>query len=437
MQFVWLAVKSSHFFAELHRVRVMCDCSMPIKASTALIFGLSAPMLLGVVALGIDVSNFTLRKARLQELADTAAVSGARELKLAARDGSAAIEVAQSYVNANTLAVTDSGINFSGSVANDKSSITLNLSATIPTYIARTIGVLNTTVGAKATARLTGGAPICMLGLDQSGSTTIYLDQYARVIASGCAVVSDSTQPGGLSANDNSLLQAASICSAGGFGGSTANYSPQPKTDCAATLDPLAARLAPSVGGCDPSKTNLTITTSTTLYPGTYCGGLKISNAAVVTLMAGTYVMKDGSLDVTNNSTLTGSYVGFYFTGTSANSRMMKLDVKSNINLIAPKDGDMAGLLFFQDRNANAGLVFEISSENASNLLGTIYLPRGTLYFGGTQPVAQNSAFTVIVAQSIQLQSGPTMYLNTNYYGTDVPVPDGLGPNSGAIALVN
>ena len=29
------------------------------------------------------------------------------------------------------------------------------------------------------------------------------------------------------------------------------------------------------------------------------------------------------------------------------------------------------------------------------------------------------------------------MYLNSNYSGTDVPVPAGLGPNTGNIALVN
>jgi hypothetical protein len=82
-------------------------------------------------------------------------------------------------------------------------------------------------------------------------------------------------------------------------------------------------------------------------------------------------------------------------------------------------------------------MAFKINSNNASNLLGTIYLPKANLEFGGTQPVAQNSAFTIVIAATLSLTAGPTMYLNTNYNGTDVPVPENVGPNGGAIALVN
>ncbi len=54
---------------------------------------------------------------------------------------------------------------------------------------------------------------------------------------------------------------------------------------------------------------------------------------------------------------------------------------------------------------------------------------------GGDKPVAQNSAYTIIIANKIQASAGPTLVLNTNYAATTVPVPQGVGPLSNEIAL--
>ena len=72
-------------------------------------------------------------------------------------------------------------------------------------------------------------------------------------------------------------------------------------------------------------------------------------------------------------------------------------------------------------------------------MLGTIYLPVGRLIIDASRPVADQSAYTVVVAQMINLYKGPNLYLNTNYAGSDVPVPSGVGPISGAsgVALVD
>jgi hypothetical protein len=69
-----------------------------------------------------------------------------------------------------------------------------------------------------------------------------------------------------------------------------------------------------------------------------------------------------------------------------------------------------------------------ITSDDARNLLGTIYLPRGILTIDADKPVADRSAYTVIVARNIKLEAGPNLYLNTNYGMTDIPVPGGVGP---------
>ncbi|KQU20094.1 hypothetical protein ASG63_23255 [Methylobacterium sp. Leaf94] len=187
-----------------------------------------------------------------------------------------------------------------------------------------------------------------------------------------------------------------------------------------------------------------------TLQPGTYCGGLHITKKGQVTLKPGVYIMKDGPLVVDKGGSLTGVNTGFYFTGVRGG---LLFDDKSVVSLTAPKDGPMSGLLFFEDRAAPSGLLsllplggkgkpkpapggfiaqreYRIISDDARTLLGTIYLPVGRLIIDSKKPVADQSAYTVIIARMINLYDGPNLMLNARYSSTDVPVPAGVDPSS-------
>lgn len=48
--------------------------------------------------------------------------------------------------------------------------------------------------------------------------------------------------------------------------------------------------------------------------------------------------------------------------------------------------------------------------------------------------VAAESAYTVIVANRIDVK-GATLVVNADYGGTDVPVPEGMGPHSSMVTL--
>jgi len=61
-------------------------------------------------------------------------------------------------------------------------------------------------------------------------------------------------------------------------------------------------------------------------------------------------------------------------------------------------------------------------------LLGTIYMPKGRLIIDANKPIADKSAYTVLVVQRIDLHSGPNLILNSDYSASDVPVPPGVGP---------
>ena len=120
-------------------------------------------------------------------------------------------------------------------------------------------------------------------------------------------------------------------------------------------------------------------------------------------------------------------------------------DDEAQVALSAPRSGELAGFLFFEDpARATSGAgpqSYEIKSKKVTQLLGTIYLKNGLLRMDldakGAGAIADQSAFTVVVARRVQLKDGPNLVLNSNYAGTSVPVPQGVGPTGGIVALRN
>ncbi len=74
---------------------------------------------------------------------------------------------------------------------------------------------------------------------------------------------------------------------------------------------------------------------------------------------------------------------------------------------------------------------FDISTSAARELLGTIYIPSAKLLIdGGSSKVADESAWTVIVAKALEMHGSPNLVVNANYAGSPTPVPAGVGPSS-------
>ena len=226
-------------------------------------------------------------------------------------------------------------------------------------------------------------------------------------------------------------MTASIICSRGGKEGSKGNFNPEPMIDCPAFDDPLAGRPEPTVGDCGKSKKTV-VDVDGQLGPGVHCEGLIVENGARLELLPGIHIFKDGQLEVKDGASLIGKGVGLFFTG---NGATLKFDRESTISLEAPETGVMAGLLIFSARNL-AKAKFEILSNNARTLLGTIYLPKSELHIEAEKPIADESAYTAIVVDTMRLYGGPHLTLNTRFHATTVPVPGSIKGVGQPIALV-
>lgn len=394
------------------------------RGSVAMLFALSFPVLLMIAGLAVDYGHMSLKKTQLQAAVDAAAVAAAHELHVSNTNAAQIKAVADNAIHAN-LGLAPNTAAVITDIIKDPLSVVVDAKLDVSPVLLAGITGASGTVSGHAVARVVGGLPLCVLGLEDKSAGAITLESKARMTGNACAVYSNSSNPQGIKSKDAAVLTAGLICSAGGKVGSKTNFAPEPLTDCPPLSDPLASRPPPPVGSC--THNNLVIDDDDrTLSPGVYCGGLRIDDEANVKLNPGIYVIKDGPLVVRDESRLSGQYVGFYLVGSGATFHFGN---DSSIDLGAPKDGPMAGLLFFEDRNVKKKQKHEIFSDDARNLLGTIYLSQGRLYIDAYRPIADQSAYTAIIASQVELYAGPHLVLNADYDATDVPAPAAAGTN--------
>ena len=438
--------------------------------SVAVVFAVVAVALVMAGGIAVDYISLMRQRAELQAAADASAIAGAREINLATADASQIMVVAENYARTNLgLGVKSSGTSDSGGTAakltdanaasaetalssdtgiavdgggdggvtvtttmdENAGSITVEIERTWTPYFAQIFSDSFSSMKVTATARLVGTDKVCVLALDETSAGAVSLTKKANLEALQCGVYSNSTHTDGIVSTGTSLLKAKLTCSAGGVSGTGGNFAPYPTTDCPPMPDPLADRQPPAVGSCDFNN-YVAWDWYETLQPGVYCGGIEIGQGIVATFQPGVYIIKDGPFVVGSNATAKGDNVGFYLVGATAT---FEFTSKATIEFTAPKDGDLASILFFEDRNAPPLRDHKIFSENARVLLGTFYLPNGRLVVKTAKPVADQSAYTAIVARQLALELNPTLVLNTDYAATDIPVPSGLSGVGGRIVL--
>lgn len=408
-----------------------------IRGGIAVSSAMALPAVLAVIGLASDYAMMTKVRQDLQHAADAAAIAGAREIPLAMSNAKQVASAARSYAAyrltkdsaASDAKLAAGNLSMDIEVVDDFSAVKVTITQAWTPFFLHFIDGGVTPLTVTSQARFVGRNNICVLGLDGKGPA-VNLDRNSRLTGNNCGVFSNSKDSDGLKIDVGAIASATILCSSGGaWVSGSARVTPAPITDCPPVADPLANRAAPSVGTCDHK--NLTLNSVTkTLDPGVYCGGLTIKGSASITLNPGIYVIKDGGLTVIAQASMAGEGVGFFITGNASSTHFT---MQTHITLTAPKDGPMAGLLFFEDRNLTAKLMHRITSDDARILLGTIYLPVGALIIDAKKPVADQSAYTAIIARSIELNMGPNLVLNAGYDKTDVPVPAGIAGSSQVI----
>lgn len=382
------------------------------RGNVTTIVALSAvPLLLCGIGV-LEIAAISNDHAKLQAAVDAGALAGAGRLSVATGTISGPID---SAVTVTRQTAADAGIaapvSVQANVAQDDSAVTVVASTVHQPFI----DLLGTrTITATARAENMGHIPLCVL---QTGTGGIRLQNQARIRATGCAVHANDD----IKVDSGAMLQSDRTEAVGSVSGpvSPAGFSGAMNID-----DPFASMNLNPPLDCvgKPLKIKELTGLVLALPPGVHCEQYEIEKDATLVLLPGEhYFMND--LNAHENAVINGDNVVLIFGST----KKINFADKAQVSLAARRSGPFAGFLLITTRDNTE--TFVIGSDHVSKLLGTIYIPNATLDVETSGNVAQDSAWSIIVAENLTLKQNPNLVINTGYVGSGVPVPDGVGPN--------
>jgi hypothetical protein len=187
------------------------------------------------------------------------------------------------------------------------------------------------------------------------------------------------------------------------------------KTGQASTPDPLSGIAAPSSSGMtvqSTSKLSLTGSSTQTLDPGIYTGGIALSGSSSVTLNPGVYYINGGGINVSGSASIAGAGVFIYNTGGGA----INLSGTGNIALNPMGSGTYAGITVFQDRSNTAAAALS-GGSNITNT-GTFYFPNAGLTLSGGTGVGVLGAQFISKTLALSGTAGISVNFNGSVAGT-------------------
>jgi Flp pilus assembly protein TadG len=394
------------------------------RGGLAVIMAIVVPAVLLIACGAVDLSSVRSDYSAMQDTADATALDAAKQLGIADNSGIAARAGLFAQAQIPEVAGQDQMV-ANTTFSSDGQSVTVTLSGHRNSFFGNLLPPGGWSINAHATAASMGRTPLCVLSSGTGSSDDIVLSGTPQVSAPNCLVQSNAD----IAVNGGSLL--ASTVQASGT--ASGDISPSPQVGAPAIADPFSSMNIKANGLlCNITGTLIYDLGVNTLSPGIYCGDLTVRNQAVVKLMPGEYYFVNSHLKMQQNSQLSGSNVVLVFDSKSdfqfADGSQIDLEGRTG-------SSPYAGFVIMTTRQ-NTG-TFSISSTAAHTLVGTIYAPAATLAVSGAgNTVADQSAWTVVVAKAITLSGSPNLVINANYAGSTVPVPTGVGPNANKVKLV-
>lgn len=382
--------------------RITANRPMRRGAVAALVAALM-PVIIGVMALGLDGGMMYLQRQNAQSIADAAALAGAYQLYRGSTF-SAAQSAAIAIGTQNGATITSS------QVTSPKSGyVSVTVTSSQPRLFSAIWGAGSMSVSATAVARGTNSpySTAALIALAGSGSSVTMSGTTQLAVTNGRMVV-DSNSSMSIISSGSPSITAPELDLSGGirYSGSNPNNATVTKTGQASTPDPLASISAPSSSGMAvQSSSTLSLSSgSTTLNPGVYTGGLAISGSASVYLNPGIYYINGGGINMSGTTSIVGSGVMIYNTGGGS----INLSGTGSIQLNPMTTGTYAGISIFQDR-ANTASATLSGGSNISNT-GTFYFPAATLTLSGTSGTAAMGA--QVIASKLTISGGAGIAVN-------------------------
>jgi len=420
------------------------------RGSITLLTALCLPMLLGALAIAIDIGYLYITQRQLQTLADAAAMAGALEASSCSTANCGVIQTAATsaftedgrpaptvFLQCATASGTGVLLTINNGPcalgASDPNHLDANyveavVTEQVPTYFAGFRGFHTVQISARAEAGKSSPPGPCLNILGTSGQT-VTLNSGASITdgtGSTCAFNVNSSGTPAVMEDSGATVDVGSYTVHGTVTDNGGSYTPAPTTGTATKPDPIAAEITagtittptqPAVSStcCNP------VSGATTLQPGYYSSGLNFNGSGyTVTLNPGVYYF--GGSMVVGGVNLTGSNVTIYFANGS-----LTMNSASTMTLSAPSTGSTAGMLIWQAPADSSPMILDSSSSSSWG--GAVYVPGAQLTLNGGSTAV---GYGMIESQSLMMNSAISLSCASMPGGV---CPGGSGSASGSATI--
>jgi hypothetical protein len=371
------------------------------------------PLLLASAAFAVDTIQLTVWKRQLQRAADSSAIAGAYALSLD-DDTEDAIHRDLDKNKFPTLSKEEDIVVGPRAGFTQTVQVTLEAAHTLPFLSIFT--KRPTPLAATATAALVGQGEFCMISLYDGPDAGIDVNGNSEVNL-GCGMKSNCTGEECVTAGGASAITATPIAAVGGLDGNGNNFN-QPtvlQPHSAAQKDPFAYLANPTK---PPAGCSGTLGASTTFTAEKHQCFLSASVGPSEVLNIPAHVDQitiwGGDIDFKGDVTADG--ITFVMSGDNGQAGDLIMNSQSKLNLSAPDDGDLKGVLFYRDRRAS-NIEIKINGGADSNLTGAMYFPTSDITYAG------NSTMVVkclqMVGQKLKFRGGARIENDCDGTGSD------------------
>ena len=392
------------------------------RGAILLLVAISMIALMGLVVMAVDGGLLQRQKRIAQLAADAAAKAAAIEIFRDRTDSVVASAVSEAARNGFVNGVGGRAVivtwpstepGFSGS-----NYVQVQVRDTVRTIFASIIGRLSVPVNARSVGGVTGTTQSCVTAMDPTSRNALIVQSQGHLDVDGCHI----------SVNSNNS-QAACVTSSGQITGTTSlSITGQYDSKCdalgtnvtlsqgqPAASDPLASvtllatdTTAQDVSACIGGAYlphQFDIVAPQTINPsvgaggvGSYCGGINVTGAGVLTMNPGIYVIRGGGFNTSSGGSVVGNGVAIINlnppTGAGINvNKFGPINIAGNgsVNLTAMTTGTLAGIVFYTPRNRGGAPVVvqlnRIHSSATAVIGGSMYFPDQQLEVGsGNNP---------------------------------------------------
>jgi hypothetical protein len=393
--------------------RYICAQDGNIAVMTAF---LGLPLLM-VAGFAVDYNTAYSHQDGLSSAIDTAVLASVIPANL---DDEARKAYAQEVFDNNYL----DGLPVKLDIKATRERVDIIATASVDSLMGGVIGKGTIDVQESAAAILTTSDVICVLALDPTGDRAIEFLDDAKFSSPECSVQANSTSTIAINSQIVTPPIAKSFCTTGLSRG---KFNPFIKHTCTPIEDPYANLVPPPDGPCVDitlyGGNGGRIASETVLPPGTYCGSLAMDGTGI-TLLPGTYIMKDKSLWIKNGAEVSGDGVTIVFKGQNA---IVEIESGSEVDLKGPADGPYKGLVFYQTKEGLRSTqqfpsaTSTIIGGGSLKLTGTAYFPTQELIITSDSPVAAQAPATALIAYRLKFGGESNTEIHVDHETAGLP----------------